>query len=119
MISDRSEVDLFLAKVKKIINKNNGFQFIRRKKNLDSLDRNGFTISDVIYYIKSLEVEDYCKGPEEDHSEVYSHSWWFFGKEINNKMFYIKIRVVEKGDKRVVCLSFHEAKYEINSFPYK
>ena len=119
MVSDRSEVTKFLSKVKEIIDHKDGFQFIRRKKNLDALDRNGFTISDVINYIKSLEVKDYYKGPEEDHLEDYSHSWWFFGKEINNKIFYIKIRVVEKGDKRVVCLSFHEAKYEINNFPYK
>lgn len=119
MISDRSEVTKFLSKIKEVIDHKDGFQFIRRKKNLDALDRNGFIISDVVNYIKSLEVKDYYKGPEEDDKEGNNYSWWFFGKVINDTMFYIKIRVVEKKDRRVICLSFHEAKYEINNFPYK
>ena len=65
-------------------------------------------------HIKKLDVEDYFKGPTEDR-DMPGHVWKF-GKEIDNKMFYIKIKI--KRGILLCCISFHNAKYEIN-FPYK
>jgi len=41
-----------------------------------------------------------------------------FGKDINAKLVYIKLKIKGETDKKVLCLSFHYAKYDMK-FPYK
>jgi hypothetical protein len=108
--------------MREVIGKINGFHFVDREKNLNSLYKHGLTIDIAKFYIETLEVKDYWKGPEPDDKEFNNYDWWFFAREINtalgNILFYIKIRIETRGREQVICLSFHEADYPID-FPYK
>ena len=121
-LADTSAVNNFLSQLREVIGKINGFHFVDREKNLNSLYKHGLTLDIAKFYIKTLEVKDYWKGPEPDHKDYNNYDWWFFAREINTALgktlFYIKIRVETRGRKQVICLSFHEADYPIN-FPYK
>lgn len=117
-LSTEQEIKAFLSRVKEVMHKINGFHLIERKKNLDSLDKHGLSIDIAELYIENLTVEDYLKGPEQDDQEQYDHCWWFFAKKIGTPFFYIKIRIEDRGREQVVCLSFHEAKYNLD-FPYE
>jgi hypothetical protein len=120
--ADKSEVNNFLSRMREVIGKINGFHFVDREKNLNSLYKHGLTIDVAKFYIETLEVKDYWKGPEPDHKDYDNYDWWFFGREINtalgNTLFYIKIRIEIRDRKQVIYLSFHEAAYPIN-FPFK
>lgn len=118
VISTKSDVEDFLTRVRKIINTKKGFHLERRKKNLRALSDYNIPVESAKYFIEYLEVKHYSKGPEPDDQDEFDHDWWFFGREIDNRMFYIKIRIITKAKQQVVCLSFHPAKYSID-FPYK
>ena len=105
----------FLSQVKQLIKKPNGFQFIKRRKNMKALNKHGLTIDIAKMYIRSLKVINYFEGPVEDRD--LSGYVWKFGKIINGKMFYIKLKI--KKEKLLCCISFHDAEYEIESFPFK
>ena len=120
MNAELNEVENFLTQLKNILKNNepNSFQLIPRQKNLRSLDKYGLSIKTVKHILKNLGSEHYFKGPCQDDKEKNDYCWWFFGKEINSRMFYIKVRIVGEEHK-VICLSFHEAEYEISHFPYR
>lgn len=65
-------------------------------------------------YIRHLTVNDYSSGPDKDRDKP--GFVWIFGKVIDSKMFYLKIKI--KKDVLVLCISFHNAQYDIN-FPHK
>ncbi|SDC66802.1 hypothetical protein [Halanaerobium congolense] len=119
---EKSKINNFLSRMREVIGKINGFHFVDREKNLNSLYKHGLTIDIAKFYIETLEVKDYWKGPEPDDKEFNNYDWWFFAREINtalgNILFYIKIRIETRGREQVICLSFHEADYPID-FPYK
>lgn len=121
-LSNKSAIKAFLSQVCEKMNKINGFQFIDREKNLNSIYKHGLTIDMAKTYIKDLEVEHYWKGPEPDDKDINNYDWWFFARWINTPLgktlFYIKIRIETRGREQVICLSFHEADYPI-IFPYK
>jgi len=118
VISTKSDVEDFLTQVQNIINTQNGFYLKDRRKNMKALTNYNIPIESVKYFIEYLDVQHYSKGPEQDDQDEYDHSWWFFGRVIDNRMFYIKLRIITKAKQQVVCLSFHPAKYPID-FPYK
>lgn len=118
VISTRDEINTFLSQVNQIIKRKNGFHLQNREKNMKALVKYNIPIDTVKYFIEYLKVQHYSKGPEPDNNDKYNHNWWFFGRKIDNKLFYIKIRISNIGKKQVVCLSFHPAKYPIE-FPYK
>ncbi|MGM0411080.1 MAG: type II toxin-antitoxin system MqsR family toxin [Bacillota bacterium] len=125
-ISDRSEVKAFLAQVREKINKiRGGFHLIKRKdkKNQKSLDKHGISIDVAKEYVENLRVENYWKGPEPDDKDRNDYNWWFFAKWIDTPLgktlFYIKIRIEDKGREQIICLSFHEAEYYNIKFIYK
>ncbi|MBS3812103.1 MAG: type II toxin-antitoxin system MqsR family toxin [Halanaerobiales bacterium] len=113
-----NDIEDFLTKVREIIKTKNGFHLVNRKKNIKALTKYNIPINSVKYFIEYLNVQHYSKGPEPDEQDQYDHDWWFFGRKLDDKMFYVKIRIRTKGRKQVVCLSFHPAKYPIE-FPYK
>ena len=121
-LANKSEINNFLSRMREVIGKINGFHFVDREKNLNSLYKHGLTIDIAKFYIETLEVKDYWKGPEPDDKEFNNYDWWFFAREINtalgSTLFYIKIRIETRGREQVICLSFHEADYPID-FPYK
>lgn len=91
----------------------------RRDKNLETLAELGLTLQDCKNIIISLAVEDCCKQPEDDRDEVRGGSVWFFGKKIGGRDIYIKLKLVDLGEKKLAkCLSFHFADHPLQ-YPLK
>lgn len=76
----------------------------------------GFDISNVVSMIKELTVEDYSES-KIDTDNLNPPLLVVFGKRINKKLVYIKLKIKEKPTKRIVCVSFHYAENEME-FPY-
>ena len=72
---------------------------------------------DVVERLKELNVAEYSEtliDKDDDKPPLL----FVFGKDINNKLVYIKLKIKGETDKKVLCLSFHYAKYDMK-FPYK
>ena len=72
---------------------------------------------DVVERLKELTVVEYSEtliDKDDDKPPLL----FVFGKDINNKLVYIKLKIKGETDKKVLCLSFHYAKYDMK-FPYK
>jgi hypothetical protein len=52
-----------------------------------------------------------------DYDDLNPPLLFVFGKIINNKLVYIKLKIKENQNKYILCVSFHYAKDEMN-FPY-
>lgn len=112
---DKEEVSRFLIKCK-IAAKNN-FELEFNKKNKETISSLGYTSDDVKDEIMSLEVEDFVSGENPDYNG-YKGVFWVFGKVIDNREVYIKIKVKElnsDGDKQLTnyCISFHFAEHPL------
>ena len=72
---------------------------------------------DVVERLKELTVAEYSEtliDKDDDKPPLL----FVFGKDINAKLVYIKFKIKGETDKKVLCLSFHYAKYDMK-FPYK
>jgi hypothetical protein len=89
-----------------------------RRDTLNTLSDLGYTLKNLEQILLSLTVEDYYAGPKID---IYKEgdSYWEFGKAINAKEYYIKVKI-DQGprDERAVCFSFHRAELPL-IFPFK
>jgi hypothetical protein len=86
-------------------------------KNLSSLASLGLTIENRKELLLSLTIEDYCSGPEPDHS--FPGDIWKFGKTLEGKEVYIKLKIEDQGHRKIAkCLSFHIVEREI-CYPHK
>ncbi len=76
-----------------------------------------YDTSDVVDRLKELTIADYSETlmdiDDDDPPLLY-----VFGKDINSKLVYIKLKIREGSGKTVLCLSFHYAKHEM-IFPYR
>ena len=78
----------------------------------------GYTPSDVLEVIYSLEVRRYSEGPKRD-DKGRPHDLWVFGKVVEGKLIYIKFAVFyDEGAVIGICVSFHEPEREM-AFPYE
>jgi hypothetical protein len=85
-LANKSEINNFLSQMREVIGKINGFHFVDREKNLNSLYKHGLKIDIAKSYVETLEVKDYWKGPEPDDKEFNNYEWWFFAREINTAL---------------------------------
>ncbi len=108
-----TDVSHFLKDVKgtlggKAEDGNYGWRFIPRQKNLDCLADLGFVLPDVKTTLLELTVSDFCDGPIQDADT--RGDLWIFGKVIDGKEVYIKIKLAQIGPLRIVkVVSFHFA----------
>ena len=109
MCADKeSLVRSFLLSVKSAIQKGNWTFSTVQEKNIDTLTDLGISFRDAKNEILSLSVTNYCSGPLKDPE--MGGEVWVFGKTINGKEIYIKLKL--RGDHRnqgVGVLSFHLA----------
>lgn len=73
--------------------------------------------ADIVERLKELTVAEYSEtliDKDDDKPPLL----FVFGKDINAKLVYIKLKIKGETDKKVLCLSFHYAKYDMK-FPYK
>lgn len=118
---DKAKVRDFLQAVKETITKPisgcQGWVLVPREENKQCILQLGFKYQDIYETLLGLSVEDYCEGPCQDRDQT--GELWVFGKIIENKDVYIKIKLASFGPLRIVrVISFHFAKEPLE-YPLK
>lgn len=75
-----------------------------------------YDVNDVVDCLKELSIQEYSESLldiDDDQPPIL----FVFGKFINGRLVYIKLKIKKNIKKRVLCLSFHYAKYDMK-FPY-
>lgn len=131
MIINTSKTDVakFLDKIKEILsdknfNIDNDFILIKNKNKEEGystphtlLDLD-YDVSDVVEQLIQLEVSDFSE-VKLDEDDPNPPLLYVFGKEINGKEVYIKIKYRDFDDASlVICVSFHYSKWSME-YPYK
>ena len=126
--SKKGEVAAFLKELKMFLEKGDfnidtDFILIRKNKKDDMEHSTPYTlldldydIEDVVDRLKELTVEEYSE-TKIDKDDLDPPLLFVFGKNINRKLIYIKLKI--KGDQKrhVLCVSFHYAMDKMK-FPY-
>lgn len=127
ILSDKKDVKKFLDDLKAIINNvsfdsNDDLIIIKSSKDevqystrYTLLDLDYDTV-DVVDRLKELTVSDYSEtliDKDDDKPPLL----FVFGKDINNRQVYIKLKIKGENNRRILCLSFHYAKHKMK-FPY-
>ncbi len=112
----KARVVLFLAEIKRLLVKRK-FILIPRDINLKALANLGWNEKNLIDYLLGLTPQNYLSGPDPDR-DIQEEEVWFFGDEIEEQGYYIKLKIKREPSEQVVCISFHEAEYELR-YPIK
>lgn len=128
MISKR-DVGTFINELRALVNNerfdlDSDFIFINSSKDEEDYQYSTrFTLLDLEYdaydvldKLLELRVEEYSESvlDKDNNDPLWLH---VFGKEINNRLIYIKLKIRSSCNKQIVCVSFHYAKNNM-SFPY-
>ena len=127
--SKKKEVISFLQQLQEVLQDENfdlntNLTLIRKKKGKEKerfstpytlVDLN-YDIYDVMEQLKCLTVREYAETLI-DKDDVHPPLLFVFGKEINDKQIYVKLKIKENQVRRVLCVSFHYAENEL-FFPY-
>ena len=129
MQSKKSEVLMFLDELKLILysqdfNLDNDFTLIRKKKkDTDQKYSTPYTLldldydaNDVVDRLKELTIEEYSE-TKIDRDDLNPPFLFVFGKDINNQLVYVKLKIKGEQHRHVLCVSFHYAKEKM-TFPY-
>ena len=101
-----ADIVAFLEEAKKLV-VSGKYDFVPRRKNMQSLARYGLTIADAKEEILGLVISDYYKGPKQDFDRP--GVIWEFKKNIDGIQFYVKIKIVQENEEKLLkCLGFHE-----------
>ena len=130
---DKEEVvEVFLSKCNEILYSDNfninkdfmlkvdRWHYSGKHTNRSTMIELGYEIYNVVNEIKSLSTSEYLETII-DNIQGYKNNFYCFIKCIQNRQVYIKIKIAEKNDKQIFCVSFHFAEYDIQDFkfPYK
>lgn len=128
-ISKKKEVSIFLDELKSLLGKeefdiDTDITLIRKKKKGDDqkfstlytmLDLD-YDTNDVVDRLKELSIAEYSE-TKIDKDDLNPPLLFVFGKGINNKLVYVKLKVKGNQQKCILCVSFHYAKEDME-FPY-
>ena len=129
MQSKKSEVLMFLDELKSILysqhfNSDTDLALIRKKKkDADQKYSTPYTLldldydaNDVVDRLKELTIEEYSE-TKIDRDDLNPPLLFVFGKDINNQLVYVKLKIKGEQHRHVLCVSFHYAKEKM-TFPY-
>lgn len=128
MKSNRKEVVAFLKELEDILDNENfdidlDFTLIKKKKYNDEEHSTPYTLLDLDYDVwdvverlKELTIAEYSE-TKIDKDDLNPPELFVFGKNINKKLVYIKLKIKGSHKRRVLCVSFHYARESMN-FPY-
>lgn len=109
----------FLQLVKETITNpvtDEGWVLVPRLENKECICELGFKYQDIRETLLDLSVEDYCEGPCNDRDQP--GELWIFGKVVQGKTVYIKLKLASLGSLRIVrVVSFHFAEHALE-FPF-
>ena len=125
--SDRKDVVVFLEELKNILqdekfNVHDDFVLIKSKKEEMQYSTKYTLVDleyediDVVERLKELTIKDYSETLL-DKDDDAPPLLFVFGKDINDKQIYIKVKIKGEAVKKVLCVSFHYAKWKME-FPY-
>lgn len=117
---NKEYVSDFLNKVHEILDSEYfdiqlNFTLSKRDKNSDFLFNYDIDINEVPEIINSLDVSNFSECITD---EITGEDLFVFGKYIDNIEVYIKIRIEYYLLKKVICISFHGAEYDM-IYPFK
>ena len=126
--SETKDVKAFLEELKEILNAkafNIDNDLLIVKSNKDEIEYStGYLMLDLDYdalnvveRMKELTIAEYSEtliDKDDDKPPLL----FVFGKDIDSRLVYIKLKIKGEQTKRVLCLSFHYAKHDM-VFPYK
>ncbi len=112
--ASREQVVCFIKRFGDAIAEGYKFALTDRQKNRDTLTKLGMNYKDVRLQLMLLSIEHYVLGPEEDNREGHSGSVWIFRLPIKMNNLYVKVKLLADS-RRIICLSFHEQEYEMNT----
>lgn len=95
-----------------IVSKKSGFEEYSTSYTLNDLS---YDAADIVCKLNELELENYSETLI-DKDNVDPPLLMVFGKEINDKLVYIKLKI--RNEKKVICVSFHYAERDMD-FPYR
>ena len=129
-ISKRHEVVDFLEEMKAFLEGNDfdidhDLILIKKKKPDDEEHSTPYTLldleyssEDVVNRLKELTVAEYSE-TKIDKDDLNPPLLFVFGKDINRRLVYVKLKIKKKENlrKHILCVSFHYAKEKMK-FPY-
>ena len=130
IISKRQEVFAFLEELKAFL-KGNNFDIdhdliLIKKKKIDDEEYStpyalldlDYDSEDVVNRLKELTVAEYSE-TKIDKDDFNPPLLFVFGKDINRRLVYMKLKIKKKENlrKHILCVSFHYAKEKMK-FPY-
>lgn len=126
-IAPFDEVQYFLRELKHILTSEKyELDILPKKKCEDSLDpfttentmlSLEYDTEDVKNELLSLSEKEYIETIKDD-KDNNKPPFWVFGKDINKKDVYIKVKIRNKATNKVFCVSFHYARYPFKAKPY-
>lgn len=75
-----------------------------------------YDVGDLVERLKELTIEEYSE-TKIDKDDLNPPLLFVFGKSINNKLVYVKLKIKGEQQRHVLCVSFHYAKEKMK-FPY-
>lgn len=126
--SKKREVIAFLKELKEILENDTfdidtNFTLIKKKKPNDEEHSTPYTLLDLEYDVwdvverlKELTVSEYSE-TRIDKDDQNPLLLFVFGKDIKGKLVYVKLKIKGEQNRRVLCVSFHYAREQMN-FPY-
>lgn len=126
--SKKKTVSSFLKELKDFLEKedfniNEDIVLINKNKTNDKEHSTSYTlldleydIDDVVERLKELTVEEYSE-TKIDKDDINPPLLFVFGKNINGKIIYVKLKIKGNQKKYVLCVSFHYARDKMD-FPY-
>lgn len=95
------------------------YQFIGRRKNLQSIATAGLLPEHVKQLILGLTFKSYLNGPEDDiDNNFVSGEVFLFGLALSGDEYYVKLKLFTRDDEEsCTCISFHIAEKPLY-YPY-
>ncbi len=127
-ISKRRDVIAFLNELRSFLDRkdfniDSDIFIIRKRKDNDENYSTPYTLLDLDYdtwdvidRLKELSVSEYSE-TKIDKDDLNPPLLYVFGKIIDGKLVYVKLKIKGEPKRYVVCVSFHYAK-ESMEFPY-
>lgn len=133
LISEQKEVCLFLNQLKSILkspkfNLDTDLDILMKKKNEDPCDpfttantlaELAFDSRDVVCELLKIEICNYVATVTDNKNPSFP-PFFVFLREINKKEVYIKVKIRDKLNNKVFCVSFHFARHPFTRpLPYE
>lgn len=129
IISKEEEIIEFLRELRNIVN-DEGFDIEKNLKIIKSKKKSGkerfstpytlldldYDASDIVERLKEITIQEYSETLI-DKDDINPPLLFVFGKDIDGKQIYIKLKIKGKPMRHILCVSFHYAEEKMR-FPY-